>query len=48
VIQKFPQWYLDGKPIPGGRSTFSSWELYNKKDQLLPSGLLGPVVIEYQ
>ncbi|MDR0704382.1 MAG: hypothetical protein LBF88_05270 [Planctomycetaceae bacterium] len=48
VIQKFPQWYLEGKPIPGGRSTFSSWELYNKQDQLLPSGLLGPVVIEYQ
>jgi hypothetical protein len=48
VIQKFPQWYLDGKPVPGGRATFSSWELYNKQDKLLPSGLIGPVTLECQ
>jgi hypothetical protein len=48
VIQAFPQWYLDGKPIPGGRSTFASWELYNRNDPLLPSGILRPVTIEYE
>ncbi|MDR2346457.1 MAG: hypothetical protein LBE18_10350 [Planctomycetaceae bacterium] len=48
VIQKFPRWYLDCQPIPGGRTTFSSWELYNKQDPLLPSGLIGPVIIEYR
>jgi hypothetical protein len=47
AIQQFPQWYREGKPISGKRSTFSSWELYNKEDKLLPSGMLGPVVVEY-
>lgn len=40
---KFPDWYLQNKPKPGGRKTFSAWNDFKKTDPLLESGLLGPV-----
>lgn len=43
-IERLPQWYRDGKPKPpGGRTTFVTWQFYNKDEPLLDSGLLGPV-----
>jgi hypothetical protein len=46
VLKSWPEWYSSGKPIPGKRTTFSTWDLYRKTDTLLPSGLFGPVVLE--
>jgi hypothetical protein len=43
TLKRWPQWLLDGKPIPSGRYTFSMWRLWKKNDPLLDSGLLGPV-----
>jgi hypothetical protein len=39
----WPQWFLDGKPSPSGRITFTTWHHWTKDAPLLPSGLLGPV-----
>lgn len=45
-LKTLPQWYLNGQPKPpGGRVTFTTWKHYQKDSPLLPSGLLGPVVI---
>ena len=38
----WPQWILDGKPRPT-RFTFTTWHHWTKDDDLLPSGLFGPV-----
>ena len=46
TLKRWPQWLLDGKPVPGGRHTFSMWELWKKTHALVPSGLFGPVKIE--
>ena len=43
TLKVFPQWLLDGKPDPNGRTTFCMWNLWKKDDTLVPSGLLGPV-----
>jgi hypothetical protein len=45
TLLKWPQWVLDGKPSPTGRITFTSWKLWKKDDELVDSGLLGPVRI---
>ncbi len=42
-IVRLPDWYRDGKPKPGGRSTFPVWHHYSRNDPLLASGLAGPV-----
>lgn len=39
----WPQWLLDGKPSPTGRTTFATARHWTKDDAPLPSGLLGPV-----
>jgi len=36
---------LEGKPSPTGRLTFTSHRLWKKDAPLVPSGLLGPVVL---
>ena len=38
-----PSWLLSETERPSRRTTFASWNHYNKKDDLLTSGLLGPV-----
>jgi hypothetical protein len=44
--QKMPDWYVQNKPMPDGpRSTFTTFNFYDKDHTLLPSGLLGPVLI---
>ena len=45
VLDHWPQWFLDNKPSPTGRLTFTTWKHWTKNDPLLESGLLGPVVI---
>jgi len=45
-LARRPDWLLKGAPRPSpGRFTFSTWKHYTKDMPLLPSGLLGPVVI---
>jgi hypothetical protein len=41
----WPQWFLEGKPSPTGRLTFTTWRHYNKNSPLQESGLLGPVML---
>jgi len=44
-----PQWFLNEEPMPAGpRSTFCAYEFYKKGDPLMPSGLKGPVKIDYK
>ncbi|MDR0814175.1 MAG: hypothetical protein LBN37_00320, partial [Bacteroidales bacterium] len=44
-LKEWPQWLLEGKPSPTGRFTFTTWHHWHSDDNLLPSGLLGPVQI---
>ena len=44
-LKEWPQWFLDGKPSPTGRLTFTTWHHWKKDDALLESGLLGPVML---
>jgi len=43
TLREWPGWLAGDQPSPTGRYTFTSWRLWHKGDQLLPSGLLGPV-----
>jgi hypothetical protein len=44
--KKMPDWYVNNEPMPEGpRSTFTTWNFYDKDRKLLASGLLGPVVL---
>ncbi len=42
---EWPQFIQEGTPSPSGRYTFATWGHWTKDDKLLPSGLIGPVVI---
>ena len=42
---QWPEWLLQGKPRPGSRFTFTTYNPYQKDSHLLPSGLIGPVTI---
>ena len=43
TLKAWPQWLLDGKPDPQGRSTFCMWNIWKADEPLIPSGLIGPV-----
>jgi len=45
TLKEWPQWLLDGKPDPSGRSTFCMINLWKADEELIPSGLIGPVRI---
>ena len=45
VLANWPKWFLEHKPSPTGRVTFTTWKHWTKEDPLLESGLLGPVFI---
>ncbi len=44
-VKEIPQWVKDGRRSPTGRHTFTTWRHWAKDESLLPSGLLGPVLI---
>ena len=44
-LKEWPQWFLDGKPSPTGRLTFTTWHHWTKTSPLLESGLLGPMTL---
>ncbi|MCQ2388165.1 MAG: hypothetical protein MJ138_00430 [Kiritimatiellae bacterium] len=46
AIREIPAWVREGKPSPTGRFTFTTWDHWRATDDLLPSGLLGPVKLE--
>lgn len=46
VIPVMPAWLKEGRPRPESRRlTFCTWKHWHKDDALLPSGLLGPVML---
>ena len=48
MLARVPQWLAEGKPRPlPGRYTVVSFKFFTKASPLLPSGLLGPVEVEY-
>jgi len=44
-LVKWPSWFLEGKPSPTGRFTFSTLRVWHKNAPLIRSGLLGPVTL---
>ena len=46
-LAKIPEWVKEGKPSPTGRHTFTTWKHWSKEDDLLPSGLIGPVRLRF-
>jgi hypothetical protein len=45
-LKRWPDWLLTGAPRPvPQRVTFTTWHHWRKDSQLLPSGLLGPVML---
>jgi hypothetical protein len=46
-IRSWPDWVLNKKERPDPRRfTFATWKHWGKDDSLLPSGLIGPVVLQ--
>lgn len=45
---QWPAWLLEGKPRTSGRYAFATHNPYKKNSPLLPSGLMGPVTIQYE
>ena len=44
---KMMDWYVNNEPLPAGqRTTFCTADFYDADDELMPSGLLGPVRIK--
>ncbi len=43
---QWPQWVLDGKQSPTGRSSFVTFPLWKAHENLQESGLLGPVLVK--
>ncbi|WP_199287708.1 glycosyl hydrolase [Pseudotamlana carrageenivorans] len=44
-IKSVPDWLLNNTNRPSERTTFPAWKHWDKEDELLSSGLLGPVKI---
>ena len=45
LVKCWPGWLKEGKPSPTGRHAFSTCRLWAADEQLLESGLLGPVCV---
>lgn len=45
---QWPPWLLEGKPRTSGRYAFATYSPYKQDSPLLPSGLMGPVTIQYE
>ena len=48
VVTKLPKWLSGGGKRNSKRYTFATFNPYTKDSPLLPSGLLGPVVLRYE
>jgi hypothetical protein len=49
VIAEFPAWYFDREQsTTRERRSFTTWRHYRPGDQLVPSGLIGPVRLEFE
>lgn len=48
VLVDWPDWLLEGNPSPTGRRTFSTVRYHSPDEVLIPSGLLGPVILEVE
>ena len=46
-LKEIPDWVKRGDRSPTGRHTFTTWHHWTKDDKLLPSGLIGPVALQY-
>jgi hypothetical protein len=42
-ILEIPAWVKNGGTSPAGRRTFATWRHWTAEDDLLPSGILGPI-----
>ena len=45
VVKSWPKWLADSQKRDSKRTTFTAWSKWNGKENLQPSGLLGPVII---
>ncbi|GHU98195.1 hypothetical protein FACS1894159_00320 [Bacteroidia bacterium] len=45
VVRRWPEWLVNGTERPTKRVTFTTWKHWDADSPLLPSGLMGPVVI---
>jgi hypothetical protein len=45
LVRRWPAWLVNGEARPSERVTFTTWKHWNADSPLLPSGLLGPVVV---
>lgn len=43
---QWPDWLLEGQPRPGDRYTFITYTYYSRESDLVPSGILGPVMLK--
>ncbi len=48
LVKYWPEWLLRGASSPTGRHAFTTCRLWTANEQLLESGLFGPVVLEIQ
>lgn len=46
-IRGIPQWVKEGRKSPTGRHTFTTFKHWSRQDDLLPSGLIGPVRVRF-
>lgn len=45
AMKAYPDWFIQNKPRPSQRKSFSVWYYYRKDSPLQPAGLVGPVSI---
>ena len=46
-LKRFPDWFVENKPRPSqGRYCFTTWNYFAKESPLVPSGLIGPVMLQ--
>ena len=48
LVKYWPEWLLRGASSPTGRHAFTTCRLWTANEQLMESGLLGPVGLEFQ
>jgi hypothetical protein len=45
LVTEWPEWLLHASERPTGRVTFTTWKHWSADSPLLPSGLIGPVIL---